>query len=53
MEITGDVQLSNVRQRGAAVEVRLWNHRPEPLEVVLAGVPRTLGGAKIETYTVD
>ncbi len=53
MEIAGDAQLSNVRQRGSAVQVRLWNHRTEPLRVELAGVPRTLGGAKIETFSLD
>ncbi len=53
LEIEGGVALSNVRRRNGALEVRVWNPRPDrPIVCRVGGAQHRLGPARIETLSL-
>jgi hypothetical protein len=53
LAVTGDVELSNVRRRDGAVEVRLWNPGGGRVACAIDGREHVLGPAAIATLPVS
>jgi alpha-mannosidase len=54
VDLTGDIELSNVRRRDGAVEVRVWNRRDDaPVAATIAGRETPLRPAEIATVRLD